>query len=61
MDEAFGKRQGIDFKVFNDVPEVEEQSLIRALLADFAEGDVCKPSLREMLYWMLHELFMETT
>ncbi|KAI1406263.1 hypothetical protein F4819DRAFT_441068 [Hypoxylon fuscum] len=57
----FGQREGIDFKVFDEVSGSGRTEFDTGSAGgNFAEGDDYKPSLLEMLYWILDQLFTET-
>ncbi|KAI1095094.1 hypothetical protein F5B19DRAFT_366596 [Rostrohypoxylon terebratum] len=62
VEEFFGKREGIDFKAFDEVSGSGKTEFDTGSAGgNFAGGDDYKPSLLEMLYWVLDELFKETT
>ncbi|KAI0169658.1 hypothetical protein GGR52DRAFT_475967 [Hypoxylon sp. FL1284] len=57
VEEFFGKREGIDFKVFDEISGSGKTEFDTGSAGgNFAEGDDYKPSLLEMLYWILDEL-----
>ncbi|KAI1879677.1 hypothetical protein JX265_002631 [Neoarthrinium moseri] len=61
VEQFFGQREGIDFKVFDEVSGSGRTDFDTGSAGgNFAGGDDYKPSLLEMLYWMLDELFKET-
>ncbi|KAI2617993.1 hypothetical protein GGS26DRAFT_575822 [Hypomontagnella submonticulosa] len=58
--EFFGQKEGIDFKVFDEVCGSGRTEFDTGSAGgNFASGDDYKPSLLEMLYWILDELFKE--
>ncbi|XXG98887.1 hypothetical protein Hte_005218 [Hypoxylon texense] len=61
VEEFFGQRKEIDFKVFDEVSGSGRTEFDTGSAGgNFADGDDYKPSLLEMLYWLLDELFEET-
>ncbi|KAI1140247.1 hypothetical protein F5Y05DRAFT_377649 [Hypoxylon sp. FL0543] len=61
VEEFFGQREGIDFKTFDEVSGSGRTEFDTGSAGgNFAEGDDYKPSLLEMLYWILDEFFKET-
>lgn len=61
VEEFFGQREGIDFKVFDEVSGSGKTEWDTGCAGgNFASGEEYKPSLLEMLYWMLDEIIKET-
>ncbi|KAI1773494.1 hypothetical protein F4818DRAFT_111484 [Hypoxylon cercidicola] len=61
VEEFFGQREGIDFKVFDEVSGSGRTEFDTGSAGgNFAGGDDYRPSLLEMLYYILDELFEET-
>ncbi|OTA70035.1 hypothetical protein K449DRAFT_380058 [Hypoxylon sp. EC38] len=61
VEEFFGQNEGIDFKRFDEVSGSGRTGFDTGSAGgNFAEGDDYEPSLLEMLYWFLDELFKET-